>query len=273
MKNRFSFVVVTPSYNQASYIRDTLTSVYSQSAKHIIHIVMDGGSTDQTMQIIQSFGQKHQKLHATQQKVLLWESRKDKGQADAINKGIRTFAGLKKSGDWIFSYINSDDYYLPDAFIRVEETFQKNPTAQWMVGDAVIVDMHGKKIQEPIRRYKSLFRTVLFPYVFGILNPIPQPSVFIRWDAVGKIGLFNTSLSYTMDYEYWWRLYDLFGPPVFVSSALSAFRIQRESKGSTVFEKQFSEELAVARGHCSYPQQILHRVHNRIITGIYQIIK
>jgi len=270
MKNRVSFVVVTPSYNQASYIRDTLISVYSQSTDEIFHIVMDGGSTDGTKRILRDkviwrLGNKNHRY--------IWKSKRDKGQADAINKGIRMFEKLKKQGDWIFSYLNSDDYYQPHAFAAVEEAFQKNPKAEWIVGDAVIVDEKRKEIQQGIRWYKSIFRNQLFPFFFPILNPIPQPSVFIRWSALKKIGDFNDSLSYVMDYEYWWRLYKTYGPPIFISQALSAFRIQKQSKGSTVFDKQFSEELLVAQKYSSFIQQIFHRIHNSIITGIYRCIK
>src|SRR5260221_12723389 len=117
----------------------------------------------------------------------------------------------------------------------------------WLVGDVLIVDEKGIEIQRSIRTYKKVLRHILSKFVLTVLNPIPQPAVFIRFDAVRAVGDFDAALKYTMDYEYWLRLYERFGAPIFVSTPLALFRIHRTSKGSTQYTKQFREGYAIAR--------------------------
>ncbi|MBP9699673.1 glycosyltransferase [Candidatus Woesebacteria bacterium] len=251
------FSIITPSYNQGVFISTTVESVLHQDVKDVEHIIMDGGSNDSTLDVLKSFGKR-----------IVVESKPDNGQAHAINKGMKIANGQ------ILAYLNSDDYYLPGALQTVEAIFEENPNVQWVVGDAQIVDANGNEIQSFVRAYKSLLRKIYFPNLLGILNPIPQPSVFFRASAVKKIGLFNESLSYTMDYEYWWRLQNQFGSPYFVNTALSAFRIHQNSKGGSSYRKQFDEEQLVASRFTSSSLLLhLHALHNRCILAAYSILK
>jgi hypothetical protein len=111
-------------------------------------------------------------------------------------------------------------------------------------------------------------------FVLTVLNPIPQPAVFIRAEALKKIGAFSTELKYVMDYEYWLKLYEEFGAPIVAPEALSAFRIHANSKGTTGFEKQFTEEYKIASEHTQNSLALLlHQLHNRVIFWIYSRIK
>ncbi len=221
---------------------------------------MDGKSTDTTTGILKKYG-----------KNIRWVSKKDKGQTDAINRGIKQ-AG-KKSFDF-FAYINSDDYYLPGTFEKVTQAFAEHPEAMWLVGDCQIVDARGGRIQKPIQWYKKIWRDCYQPWMLLVLNPFPQPAVFLRYDAVKKIGSFDQQLRYVMDYEYWLRLQEKFGPPFFLHDELAAFRIHNTSKSGTQFTKQFSEELQVVKHFTKQPVSLfLHRLHNGLIIRVYSLIK
>jgi glycosyltransferase involved in cell wall biosynthesis len=261
-----TFYIVTPSYNQAQFLKQTVDSILLHKEKFVIkYIVMDGGSTDDSVKLLRSYGRK-----------VVWQSEKDAGQTDAINKGIRYFAQLplKDKADCIFAYLNSDDYYLPETLAKVAHAFVNQPDKQWIVGDAKIVDSSGSEIQRPIRWYKQFWRTVYGNWVLNILNPIPQPSVFIRWTAVQEIGLFTQSLRYVMDYEYCHRLQKKFGNQIILNTPLSAFRIHGQSKGGTAFIKQFAEELDVVQKYCQNRLLItLHQLHTACIVGVYRLIK
>lgn len=282
------FLIVTPSYNQARFINETLDSVFSQHGNfEINYVVMDGGSSDGTVQIVEKLKTKSQKnIHFT------FESKKDQGQSDAINKGIRYFQKLqnfpargwsalggknqRESREIYFAYINSDDYYLPGAFEKVAQAFDRDPEKMWLVGECQIVDHAGHPIQSLIRWYKRLWRGLLsvWPSTLYILNPIPQPAVFIRWEAVQKVGLFEANLKYVMDYQYWLKLKQWYGLPLSVKTTLAAFRIHGQSKGGQQYHQQFDEELAVAESfNQNYLILGLHRFHNWLIRSVYDLIK
>lgn len=285
------FLIVTPSYNQSQFIQQTIDSVLSQTKVSVEYVVMDGGSTDDTVSILKKYG-----------KQLRWISEKDKGQTDAINKGMgvvkrfqipdssvirskdlhksqntirSTSSGEHHQPQIFFAYINSDDYYLhPEVFSTVAQEFANHPDKQWVVGDAVIVDEKGKRIQSLIQFYKKLIRSIFPSWILFVLNPYPQPATFVRWSAVQDIGTFNEDLRYTMDYEYWLRLRKAFGEPIILHRELSAFRIHGLSKGGSQFDSQFAEELTVAKQFTRNPVALLlHRMHNWLILTVYSGIK
>lgn len=255
-----SLNIVTPSFNQGRFILQTIESVLSQDDPVLIYWVMDGGSTDNTVDVLKSFGRK-----------INWVSQKDKGQTDAINKGIEKTLQTASDDD-IYAYINSDDYYQPGAFARVRSYFNAHPTCDWVIGDAVIVDEKGSEIQKLIRLYKSIFRLV--PFSLWIGNSYPQPSVFLRARLIKKIGLFKNELHYVMDYEYWLRATTQCGTPGFLDIPLSEFRIHPDSKGTTQFTKQFQEGYEVVRRYTKNTLVLaLHKIHNQCILFIYRHIK
>ncbi|MBT4652026.1 MAG: glycosyltransferase [Candidatus Pacebacteria bacterium] len=262
------FVIVTPSYNQKKFLKQTLQSIVDQKNVIVHHWVFDGGSDDGSKQLLQNH-----------KKNIYFESKKDNGQSDAINKGIRKLKNWikkenKNPNEIIFAYLNSDDYYLPNALSTLQKTFQENKNTKWVVGDCMIVNEENKEIQKPIRIYKQFWRFFLSKRVLGVLNPVPQPGVFIKASEILKIGFFNEGLNYVMDYEYWFRIINKIGAPEIISDTVAAFRIHKQSKGTGGFEDQFEEQLKIAKKFIKNPLILkLHKLHNALIVNCYRIVK
>jgi glycosyltransferase involved in cell wall biosynthesis len=179
--------IVTPSYNQASFIEETLHSVRDQNYLSLEHIVVDGASTDRTVSVLQEYSRKPGWEH------LRWISEPDHGQSDAINKGFRMAAGE------IIGWLNSDDVYQADSFARVSKAFAENPLVDFIYGDYLIIDETGKTL---ISKKEIDFD---WDIMLCGLNYIAQPNVFFRRRVFEKLGYLNDSLHYVMDYEFWLR--------------------------------------------------------------------
>ncbi len=247
--------IITPSFNQGVFIRQTIDSVLGQNYPNLEYIVMDGGSTDGTLDILRSYGAD-----------LRWVSQKDAGQADAINRGM----GLA-SGD-ILAFLNSDDYYLPGALALVAERFAQSGCL-WLTGDYRIVDQDSREMQGFVVRYKTFWRGFSSASVLAVLNYIIQPSTFWSRDLWQAAGPLDVSLRYTMDYDFWMRAFRV-APPLILDQALSAFRIHKSSKGGSQYERQFDEEIQVLRRYNrSRAIDWTHRVHNTLIKLAYRILK
>lgn len=174
--------IITPSFNQGKYIEKTINSVLSQNILDLEYIVMDGGSTDETIDILHKYSDK-----------IIWKSEKDRGQTDAVNKGIR-----KSTGD-IIGWLNSDDIYYPNAINKVLDVFSKNPQINVVYGNAYHIDKEDKVIEEYYTEdfdYERL-KEVCF---------ICQPSLFFRKQVIEKYGYLDDSLQFCMDYDYWLRV-------------------------------------------------------------------
>jgi glycosyltransferase involved in cell wall biosynthesis len=261
--NSPSFIIVTPTFNQADFIRQTIESVLSQDYPNLSYWIIDGKSSDGTAKVVKPYqGQLH------------FISEKDAGQTDAINKGVKLAFQQVAVEDSIFAYINSDDYYLPGTFKKVAQAFADHPKQMWLLGDCLIIDGHGREIQTVIRWYKKIGRRLLSYFGLLVMNPIPQPAVFIRAEVVKKLGDFNQDLHYTMDYDYWLKIYQACGKPIVLSEPLAAFRIHAQSKGTTSFAEQFAEQYQVAKTYTRNSLALLlQRLHNQLILLVYTLIK
>lgn len=174
--------IVTPSFNQGKYIRRTIESVLSQNIKGLQYIVMDGGSTDETVSVLKECGSQ-----------IEWTSEKDKGQTDAVNKGIKA-----AKGD-IIGWLNSDDIYYPGALQKVLGVFEKYPYLNVVYGDAYHIDEQDNIIEE---YYTQDFNYEHLKEVCYIC----QPALFFRKALTARYGYLDASLQYCMDYDYWLRL-------------------------------------------------------------------
>lgn len=255
-KNPPRISVITPSYNQGRFIKETIDSVLSQNYPNLEYWIIDGGSTDETVTLLKSYGKK---IH--------WISEKDKGQANGINKGMKRATGE------IVTYLNSDDVFLPNALNTIADFFFTHPEAQWVSGDYFIIDEVGNKIQSYVARYKTLLRESPTLSKLSIANYVIQPSTFWRRDLLKKIGLFDESLRYCMDYDYWMRVMQKY-PLYTLDNHFSLFRIHTSSKGGVQYKNQFDEEHEVMKRYIKSPLLVfLHKLHALLIVGIYKIIK
>jgi glycosyltransferase involved in cell wall biosynthesis len=216
-----TITVITPSYNQAAYIEQTIQSVLRQDHARVEHIVMDGGSTDGTIDILKRYPH------------LIWKSEKDCGQADALNKGL----ALAK-GD-IIGWINSDDYYQENIFGSVVRHFQSG--ASWVVGRQADVFENGALVvfeDSP----KIVFDTL-------VRNPdiVRQQATFFKRDAINAVGGWNADCFMVMDFDLWVRLARI-SPPVMVEENWAYFRNHGAQKSSLAnILRQAAEIAAVLR--------------------------
>jgi len=250
--------IVTPSYNQAKYIRATIDSVLSQNYPHLEYWVIDGGSTDGTIKILKSYGKK-----------IKWVSERDNGQTDAINKGLRKCRGE------VMAYLNSDDIYMPETLMAVGEYYGKTH-ADWITGDCLVIDEHGFPSRGGwvVRAYKRHLMLLYSRTTLMIADSmLPQPSTFWSRKAWEKVGEFNAEYHYVMDYDYWLRLSKYYRPHD-LKIVLSGFRAQPESKSETSRRKLMDEgDIALRRNGANTIHLFLHRSHSAVVRFVYNILK
>jgi glycosyltransferase involved in cell wall biosynthesis len=198
--------IVTPSFNQGRFLRRTIDSVLGQSYPKVEYVVFDGGSKDESVDVLRSYGDR-----------FACNSEADGGQAHAINKGLARVNGE------ILAYLNSDDVLLPGAIARVVKFFRENPDCDMVYGDADYIDEDD--------RVTGIYRTA--PYSFPRLMEdcmVCQPAAFWRRRIAEKVGSFNEQLNYAMDYDYWQRIDRAGGVIRFLPERLACSRRYPETK-------------------------------------------
>jgi glycosyltransferase involved in cell wall biosynthesis len=216
-QNSPTISIVTPSFNQGAYLEETILSVLNQNYEPLEYIVIDGGSSDNSVEIIRTY----------KDRLAFWISEPDKGQTSALNKGFR-----KATGD-IIAYLNSDDLYQPGALARVAAEFSA-PECHWLSGTCLFFDETGTKHHE--RRPPPVLRSRWFDHCW-----LSQPAVFWRRDLFDQVGLFDETLHYGMDYDFWMRLVMAGERCRFIDEPVAAFRWHSLSK-TTAQTEGFSRE-------------------------------
>lgn len=177
--------IVTPSYNKGRFIEETILSIKNQDYPNIEHIIVDGGSTDNTLDIIKKWESSYN---------MRWISELDKGQSDAINKGWRMAKGE------ILAYLNADDTYMPWAVKTAVKFFAEHPDVSMVYGDCNIINEHSEMIIRGVGEEFDLGEMLCGP------GKVPQPAVFVRKEVLNEIGYFDTNLHYAMDHDLWIRI-------------------------------------------------------------------
>jgi glycosyltransferase involved in cell wall biosynthesis len=219
--------IVTPCFNAARFIEETIESVLRQDYPRVEYLVMDGGSTDGTVEILERYGDR-----------LRYRSAKDAGQADAINRGFALTQGE------IFAFLNADDTYLPGAVARAVEEFERHPEAAVVYGNAWHVDEQGRQISPyPTEPYESgrLARRCF----------ICQPAAFIRRNAFAEAGGINAGLRFAMDYDLWIRLARRH-PMVNLDSYLANSRLHAAAKTVEQTGQAMRETIGILKEHYGY---------------------
>jgi glycosyltransferase involved in cell wall biosynthesis len=214
--------IITPSFNQAEYLEETILSVLGQDYEHIEYIIVDGGSTDGSLDIIE----RHE------DRLSRWISEEDLGQTDAINKGFAL-----ASGD-VLAWLNSDDTYLPHAVTKAVDFLSENSHVGMVYGKAYYIDEQG----EPVALYpagptdhQGLRRGI---------NTIPQQTMFFRSVLWKMVGPLDSSFYYAMDYDLWVRISSI-SPIAFHDEFMANFRLQSASKSMNEARRCWPEMMRV----------------------------
>lgn len=221
--------VVTPSFNQAPYLERTIRSVLDQGYPNLEYIIIDGGSTDGSVDVIKRY----------EDKLTYWVSEPDNGQTHALNKGF-----ARATGDFL-CWINSDDFFLEGSFVAFAETAMKHPEADWFMGKIEVVDEYGTSLKNVVPRYNSKQKWYAFVATRQFDTELQQPATFFSKRAWMAAGELDESLRYVMDFDYWGRLAYLGFRPVTIDYDIAGFRMHGESKTGEGLLPFWREEIKV----------------------------
>ncbi len=205
--------IVTPSFNQAEFLEETIQSVLNQRHDDLEYIVVDGGSSDGSLSIIEKYSSS----------LTSWISEPDSGQVEAVNKGM-----AMATGD-ICAYLNSDDLYLPGTLSLVAQYFADNPACRWVCGDVIFFGSGHTTLYHRSNPPKRLVDGLLWEF------HAPQPAMF--WRRSGLEISFDNSLNYCFDHDFYLRLLKSGITPHRLEQPLAAYRLHHSSKTVAMAEK------------------------------------
>ena len=216
--------IITPSYNQAYFLEATIHSVIAQDYPRVEHIVVDGGSTDGSLEVIRQY----------EEHLAAWVSEPDKGQTDAINKGF-----VMSHGE-ILAWLNSDDTYQPHAISEAVAFFQEHPEVGMVYGDTNFIDEEGQtlgKFNAQQTSYRRLRRGGVY---------IPQPASFWRASLWKTVGPLDPTFYFAMDYDLWVRFAKV-AELRYIPRVWANFRVYRDAKSFAADDRCWPEMLRVHR--------------------------
>jgi len=226
--------ILTPSYNQGRFLEETIQSVLSQDYPLLEYIIVDGASTDGSVEIIQRYASQ----------LAWWVSEPDQGQTDALNKGFAHAHGE------VFAWLNSDDTYLNGAITQAVEALHSHPEAAMVYADANLIDEQG----EVIGRFPSR-STNLKKLLRGSVH-IPQQTTFF-WSRLWRIvGPLDPSFQFAMDYDLWVRLAKL-APLVYTPRVWANFRLHGQGKSVYMDDRCYPEMIQVYQREGGGPISLL----------------
>ena len=244
--------IVTPSYNQGQFIEETIRSVLLQGYPNLEYIIVDGGSTDGSVEVIRKY----------EPWLAHWVSEPDDGQAAAINKGWRRATGE------IVAWLNSDDCYEPGAVHAAATYLDEHSEVAAVYGRCAFVDEHGRALAggKPSGEQAVDLERWLTTWI----TPIPQPSTFVRRSVLDEIGFLDETLQFCMDTDLWIRiaLVAVFGN---IPACLSRFRYHPASKSSRLYRLNGQEMLAIARKTVDSPDwpTSLRATRNQVLSAAH----
>lgn len=241
--------VVIPSFNKVKYISKTIESILNQNYPSLEIIIMDGISTDGTLKIIEKFAKRYPAI-------IRFQSKKDKGQWDAINKGFKLAKGK------ILTYINADDEYLPGAFSEIERLYKTNIDSFWFAGRGRVIDSNGLRIARWSTFYKDILLMLNTRYSLLVTNYLMQPSVFITRQAWKRFGPFIGHNNFVLEYDFWIKI-SKFKMPVVTNRYLSSFRIEPGTISASSSKDLLGQDEKIIKKYTNNPLiLILHKLHN-----------
>lgn len=246
--------IVTPSFNQAHFIERTIESVVSQRGDfELEYRVVDGGSTDGTIDILERYPQ------------VQWSSERDNGQVDAINKGLRA-----ATGD-VVGWLNSDDVLLPGALQRVADAFRSS-SVEWVHGRCKIIDEHDREVRRWISAYKH-YRSLRHTFEnFLTEDYISQMTTFWRRGVHDEIGYLDPSIRFAFDHDFFLRLARR-GAPHYIEEPIACFRWYETSKSGGGYVVQMRETAALSERHGGSAWTVARaRLKMAAVVNIYRVM-
>ncbi len=219
--------IITPSYNQGEFIKNTVDSVLNQDYPNIEYWVMDGGSTDNTVEILKGYGDK---IH--------WVSERDKGQADAVNKGIKRAKGK------IIGWLNSDDTYLEGAVSNIVSYLREHPNTDVVYGEGYYTDKAGNITERYLTEKYNWSR-------LAEMCIICQPTAFFTKEIVERVGMLDIEHQLSMDYELWMRMGKI-GKIDYIPDYIATSRMYEENKTLSRRKEVYEETCRAVKKHYGY---------------------
>lgn len=223
--------IITPSYNQAEFLERTIKSVLDQNYPNLEYIIIDGGSTDGSVDIIKKYADR----------LAYWVSEPDQGQTNAINKGIKI-----ATGEWI-AWQNSDDMFCPGSFASLAAASDRNPDADLIIGDINLIDRYDKVLRD-IRYVKPSYWAMLAE---GMV--LVNQAAFWRRRVHTKVGLLNESLHFAFDYDWFLRL-TMRHRGVHVNEIWGEYRLHDATKTANQQQRFLEENQSIMRSHPTVPR-------------------